>query len=224
MQQSCPRQHIRLVPKLRVWECKSLGKLRFAAGVRCQARTSPTRPSCNRVAPASALPNPRFGNEVARVKRCQKKSACQCGRARHAHEHRAEHMKHSPTPLQPQKPALRSSSGRPFHPFATPRSPRTSSLPGAARRSARLRRRAVKSNFQGAAGIARALGDKPGASPDPAAMQRLGNAIFHDPTYSVTLALHPWIPDDGVTKPDSPSLCRDGPPIRLTELTDSHGR
>ena len=27
-------------------------------------------------------------------------------------------------------------------------------------------------------------------------------AIFHDPTYSVTMALHPWIRDDGVTKPD----------------------
>ncbi len=52
--------------------------------------------------------------------------------------------------------------------------------------------------------IARALADKPGASPDPAAMRRLGDAIFHDPTYSVTMALHPWIRDDGVTKPDFP--------------------
>jgi hypothetical protein len=50
--------------------------------------------------------------------------------------------------------------------------------------------------------IARALADKPGASPDPAAMRRLGDAIFHDPTYSVTMELHPWIRDDGVTKPD----------------------
>jgi hypothetical protein len=52
--------------------------------------------------------------------------------------------------------------------------------------------------------IAGALADKPGASPDPAAMRRLGDAIFHDPTYSVTMALHPWIRDDGVTKPDFP--------------------
>jgi hypothetical protein len=52
--------------------------------------------------------------------------------------------------------------------------------------------------------IARVLADKPGASPDPAAMRRLGDAIFHDPTYSVTMALHPWIRDDGVTKPDFP--------------------
>jgi hypothetical protein len=52
--------------------------------------------------------------------------------------------------------------------------------------------------------IARTLADKPGASPDPAAMRRLGDAIFHDPTYSVTMALHPWIRDDGVTKPDFP--------------------
>ena len=52
--------------------------------------------------------------------------------------------------------------------------------------------------------IAQALADKPGASPDAAAMRRLGDAIFHDPTYSVTMALHPWIRDDGVTKPDVP--------------------
>src|SRR5258708_32544514 len=52
--------------------------------------------------------------------------------------------------------------------------------------------------------IARTLADKPGASPDPAAMRRLGDAIFYDPTYSVTMALHPWIRDDGVTKPDFP--------------------
>jgi hypothetical protein len=52
--------------------------------------------------------------------------------------------------------------------------------------------------------IARTLADKPGASPDPAAMRRLGDAIFHDPTYSVTMALHPWIRDDGVTKPEFP--------------------
>ena len=52
--------------------------------------------------------------------------------------------------------------------------------------------------------IARSLADRPGASPDPAAMRRLGDAIFHDPTYSVTMALHPWIRDDGVTKPDFP--------------------
>jgi hypothetical protein len=52
--------------------------------------------------------------------------------------------------------------------------------------------------------IAGALADKSGASPDPAAMRRLGDAIFHDPTYSVTMALHPWIRDDGVTKPYFP--------------------
>ena len=52
--------------------------------------------------------------------------------------------------------------------------------------------------------IARALADRPGASPDPAAMRRLGDAIFRDPTYSVTMALHPWIRDDGVTKPGLP--------------------
>src|ERR1700722_7299316 len=52
--------------------------------------------------------------------------------------------------------------------------------------------------------IARSLADRPGAPPDPAAMRRLGDAIFHDPTYSVTMALHPWIRDDGVTKPDFP--------------------
>jgi hypothetical protein len=52
--------------------------------------------------------------------------------------------------------------------------------------------------------IARTLADKPGASPDPAAMRRLGDAIFHDPTYPVTMALHPWIRDDGVTTPDFP--------------------
>ena len=41
--------------------------------------------------------------------------------------------------------------------------------------------------------IARTLADKPGASPDPAAMRRLGDAIFYDPNYSVTMVLHPWI-------------------------------
>ena len=41
--------------------------------------------------------------------------------------------------------------------------------------------------------IARALADKPGASPDPAAMRRLGDAIFHDPTYSVTMACIPGL-------------------------------
>ena len=52
--------------------------------------------------------------------------------------------------------------------------------------------------------IARSLADKPGASPDPAAMRRLGNAIFNDPTYSVDMLLHPWTRDDGVTAPDFP--------------------
>ncbi len=52
--------------------------------------------------------------------------------------------------------------------------------------------------------IARALAGNPGGSPDASAMRRLGDAIFHDPTYSVTMALHPWIRDDGVTEPDFP--------------------
>jgi hypothetical protein len=52
--------------------------------------------------------------------------------------------------------------------------------------------------------IARAIADKPGASPNPAAMRRLGDAIFNDPTYSVDMLLHPWTRDDGVTPPDFP--------------------
>jgi hypothetical protein len=52
--------------------------------------------------------------------------------------------------------------------------------------------------------IARALAGRPGASPDASAMRRLGDAIFHDPTYSVQMVLHPWTRDDGVTKPDFP--------------------
>jgi hypothetical protein len=44
---------------------------------------------------------------------------------------------------------------------------------------------------------ARSLAGKPGASPDPAAMRRLGDAIFNDPTYSVDMLLHPWTRDDG---------------------------
>jgi hypothetical protein len=52
--------------------------------------------------------------------------------------------------------------------------------------------------------IARSLAGKPGASPDPAAMRRLGDAIFKDPTYSVTMALHPWNRGDGVPEPDFP--------------------
>jgi hypothetical protein len=52
--------------------------------------------------------------------------------------------------------------------------------------------------------IARALAGHPGASPDPAAMRRLGDAIFNDPTYSVDMVLHPWTREDGVTEPDFP--------------------
>jgi hypothetical protein len=52
--------------------------------------------------------------------------------------------------------------------------------------------------------IARSLAGRPGASPDPAAMRRLGDAIFKDPTYSVTMALHPWNRGDGVPEPDFP--------------------
>jgi hypothetical protein len=52
--------------------------------------------------------------------------------------------------------------------------------------------------------IARSLAGKPGASPDPAAMRRLGDAIFKDPTYSVRMLLHPWIRSDGVPEPDFP--------------------
>lgn len=52
--------------------------------------------------------------------------------------------------------------------------------------------------------IARSIADKPGASPDPAQMRRLGDAIFNDPTYSVDMLLHPWTRDDGVTAPDFP--------------------
>jgi hypothetical protein len=50
--------------------------------------------------------------------------------------------------------------------------------------------------------IARSLAGKPGASPDPAAMRRLGDAIFNDPTYSVDMLPHPWTRDDGVKAPD----------------------
>jgi hypothetical protein len=52
--------------------------------------------------------------------------------------------------------------------------------------------------------IARALAHKPRSSPDSGAMRRLGNAIFHDPTYSVTMALHPWIRNHGIAKADFP--------------------
>jgi hypothetical protein len=52
--------------------------------------------------------------------------------------------------------------------------------------------------------IARSLADRPGASPDPAAMRRLGDAIYADPTYSVRMLLHPWVCGDGVSKPRFP--------------------
>ena len=52
--------------------------------------------------------------------------------------------------------------------------------------------------------IARSLAGTPGASPDPAAMRRLGDAIFKNPTYSVSMELHPWARNDGVTEPEFP--------------------
>jgi hypothetical protein len=52
--------------------------------------------------------------------------------------------------------------------------------------------------------IARSLAGRHGAVPDAAAMQRLGNAIYADPTYSVDMLLHPWTREDGVTAPDFP--------------------
>ena len=52
--------------------------------------------------------------------------------------------------------------------------------------------------------IARSLAGKPGASPDPAAMRRLGDAIFKDPTYSARMLLRPWSRGDGVPEPDFP--------------------
>jgi hypothetical protein len=52
--------------------------------------------------------------------------------------------------------------------------------------------------------IARSLADRPGASPDLAAMRRLGDAIYANPTYSVRMLLHPWVRGDGVPKPHFP--------------------
>jgi hypothetical protein len=52
--------------------------------------------------------------------------------------------------------------------------------------------------------IARSLADRPGTSPDPAAIRRLGNAIYANPTYSVRMLLHPWVQGDGVAKPRFP--------------------
>ena len=52
--------------------------------------------------------------------------------------------------------------------------------------------------------IARSLADRPGASPEPAAMRRLGDAIYANPTYSVRMLLHPWAQTDGVLEPDFP--------------------
>jgi hypothetical protein len=52
--------------------------------------------------------------------------------------------------------------------------------------------------------IARSLADRPGASPDSAAIRRLGNAIYANPTYSVRMLLHPWVQGDGVAKPRFP--------------------
>ncbi len=52
--------------------------------------------------------------------------------------------------------------------------------------------------------IAFSLVGKHGGVPKAAAMQRLGNAIYANPTYSVHMLLHPWTRDDGVTAPDFP--------------------
>jgi hypothetical protein len=52
--------------------------------------------------------------------------------------------------------------------------------------------------------IAQSLAGKHGAAPDAAAMRRLGNAIYADPTYSVRMLLHPWANGDGVPEPDFP--------------------
>ena len=52
--------------------------------------------------------------------------------------------------------------------------------------------------------IAQSLAGKPGATPDAAAMRRLGNAIYAHPTYSVRMLLHPWANGDGVPEPDFP--------------------
>ena len=52
--------------------------------------------------------------------------------------------------------------------------------------------------------IAFSLVRKPAAAPDAAAMRRLGNAIYANPTYSVTMSLHPWARRDGVPKPHFP--------------------
>jgi hypothetical protein len=52
--------------------------------------------------------------------------------------------------------------------------------------------------------IAWSLAGKAGASPDPTAMRRLGDAIFKNPTYSVRMLLRPWSRGDGVPEPDFP--------------------
>ena len=52
--------------------------------------------------------------------------------------------------------------------------------------------------------IARALAGNDGATPDDAAMRRLGDAIYANPTYSVDMWLHPWTREDGVPAPDFP--------------------
>ena len=52
--------------------------------------------------------------------------------------------------------------------------------------------------------IARSLAGHDGATPDAAAMRRLGDAIYASPTYGVDMLLHPWTREDGVTAPDFP--------------------
>lgn len=52
--------------------------------------------------------------------------------------------------------------------------------------------------------IARSLAHNNAAVPDAAAMRRLENAIYADPTYAVDMLLHPWTREDGVTEPDFP--------------------
>lgn len=52
--------------------------------------------------------------------------------------------------------------------------------------------------------IARSLAGHDGVVPDAAAMRRLEDAIYADPTYSVSMLLHPWTRGDGVPEPNFP--------------------
>ena len=46
--------------------------------------------------------------------------------------------------------------------------------------------------------IARSLAGHDGVVPNAAAMRRLEDAIYANPTYSVSMLLHPWTRGDGV--------------------------